>query len=578
MAGTVTWYANALTGDDGNTGASITDPVETFGAALALAVASGTGDETIELQGGPGQVYTQSGVHLINMAGALTIRTRDVSGVVSTGTPSAFSRDDRPIFRSAHASASLFVISIGDLTVSGVDFDGADTGLSAISYGSDVPFEASDCLFRSFTAHGHQLRTNGIARRNIYSANGTHGIDITSASEVQFCAFLDSGEEAIGRAAGTADTIQNCAFVRSSSASVKTYPIENQGGSETITNCLFVDNLSDYGAKTTTADFSSAFSRDTSTYQKSGNWNGGTGASQFEIDPDWYTEPTTDPSTWAIRSVALAFGGTTTAELYTLDGTAITSKPPIGPMGLSLAADPIVIPRGTHSALVRLRSGYFVAGNAEVDAWTLTGGTRPPWVAAATLGGAVTLNGAQAYTDLTITTDRTLREDTDYTLTTTGTLYASESWVTPGVFSGLRPSLTGGVQSSSAPVLLDFHAPWVREDGAPGGFWEVGSDGDYKLTGGIETVKKVVWGWLLTRIGEIVHAPGFGTRLRHKQTRPADLDLDAKQLANGLSRGIPWVDSASVRMEFTRDNHIRVGVRVRAFGEIINETRTVSAS
>lgn len=338
-----------------------------------------------------------------------------------------------------------------------------------------------------------------------------------------------------------------------------------------IQNTLVVDNYCRQGLSGSTHTTSNCYTSDAGTYHYDGNWQGATDADDYSHPPLFLDEDNGDFH--LSPSSALLGLGSAVGMPRLFDRRAMPSPPPIGALGAP--AEGALVVRGTHRLFLTVDGGYFDATHTDVNAWTLSGVDRPPWVATATLSDASEVSGETVYSELTLTTDRPMLEAETYTLTTELPLHDDTEWSPEFEFTGMRTSLQGGSESSPGPLLLDYHAPLVREDGVPGGFFEIGDDGDYVLTGGIESVKKAVWAWLLTSKGRLFYAPEFGSPLQLKRKRPADLQEVGQQLARGMAREIPWVDSARVTLGF-KGNHLRVHVVVRAFGETINESRTVA--
>lgn len=119
--------------------------------------------------------------------------------------------------------------------------------------------------------------------------------------------------------------------------------------------------------------------------------------------------------------------------------------------------------------------------------------------------------------------------------------------------------------SPTVPPMLDIDAPIVPANGLT-----VAPSGDYKLTGELATVEKVIWSALLTKSGELDWDPQFGANLRHKRLRPADLSAERRRIVQ-LVEAVPHVTRAEVQLLFS-DDEIAVAVYAETdFGTL--ETR-----
>jgi len=101
--------------------------------------------------------------------------------------------------------------------------------------------------------------------------------------------------------------------------------------------------------------------------------------------------------------------------------------------------------------------------------------------------------------------------------------------------------------SPTVPALLDIDAPI-----APANGFTLAPSGDYKLSGELATVEKMIWHALLTPAGSFDWDPDFGSALRHKRLRPSELAAERRRIVQ-LVAAIPYVTSASVQLLFDGD-------------------------
>lgn len=574
MASATIWYVDADDGDNGNGGASTGDAFADLSTAIDAAVSDGGANQIIRIMAA--SAATNETAQKTFSLDSLTIEAYDASNLTPDDT--GFDFDSLPVVNCNMTGDFLRPTHASALTVKGIEFNGLTTCDEA--YGTTTTgatLEASDCIFRGFDQNAVRVKQGSVFQRCLFrdSVDGAMVVGASGTSvKFESCIFLDCTTLAIDKHASShLVELRNCLIT---GCGASTYPIDFATTSTywVIENCIFFDNPTTYALPGSTYTANNCYTSDGATYHTTDNYSGTADADDYEHNP-LFADAAAEDYHLQTSSPLLSLGTAVSVTLL-YDRAAMPATPPIGPLFAATTPSPRVIPRGTHQFLVKMDSGFLLAAHGEEDHWTLTGEDRPPWVATVTLGGSLDISGTTVYTQATVTTDRALKESVSYTLTTSEALYDSQSWTSPSAFSGLRPSLTGGAESTPAPILLDLHAPWVREDGLPGGFFEIGADGTYTLTGGIHTVKKAVWAWLLTRLRELHYAPEFGSFLELKQLRPADLRERAVQLADAMVSAIPWVDSAHVTMQF-RDNHLRVGVVVRAFGREVREIAEVAA-
>jgi len=101
--------------------------------------------------------------------------------------------------------------------------------------------------------------------------------------------------------------------------------------------------------------------------------------------------------------------------------------------------------------------------------------------------------------------------------------------------------------SPTVPALLDIDAPL-----APANGFTLAPSGDYKLSGELATVEKMIWHALLTPAGSFDWDPDFGSALRHKRLRPSDLAAERRRIVQVVSQ-IPHVTNVSVQLLFDGD-------------------------
>lgn len=104
--------------------------------------------------------------------------------------------------------------------------------------------------------------------------------------------------------------------------------------------------------------------------------------------------------------------------------------------------------------------------------------------------------------------------------------------------------------SPTVPALLDIDAPTIPANG-----FTLAPSGDYKLSGELATVEKVVWAAVRTPAGSLDWDPGFGSALRLRRLRPADLAAERRRLAE-LVRAVPHVTGVNVQLLFDGDEMI----------------------
>lgn len=118
------------------------------------------------------------------------------------------------------------------------------------------------------------------------------------------------------------------------------------------------------------------------------------------------------------------------------------------------------------------------------------------------------------------------------------------AWVGCDIYAPL-PTLLH--TSPTVPALLDIDAPVVPASG-----FTLAPSGDYLLSGEKTTVEKMIWAALLTPRGSLDWAPNFGSSLRLKRRRPADLAAERRRIVQ-VVEAIPHVSSASVQLLFDGD-------------------------
>jgi hypothetical protein len=133
-------------------------------------------------------------------------------------------------------------------------------------------------------------------------------------------------------------------------------------------------------------------------------------------------------------------------------------------------------------------------------------------------------------------------------------------------FSGPRRNLALE-RSPDDRALLDIDAPVVREDGI-GGTFTLDETRDWALTGGVETITKVIWSRLLEGPGARPWAPWLGSGLKLKTLRPVDV-RDAQKRIEDEVRSVPYVRDASVQLTWTPGGMMTVVVRAQTdFGRV----------
>ncbi len=99
----------------------------------------------------------------------------------------------------------------------------------------------------------------------------------------------------------------------------------------------------------------------------------------------------------------------------------------------------------------------------------------------------------------------------------------------------------------TVPALLDIDAPVIPANG-----FTLAPSGDYKLTGELATVEKILWATILTPLGALDWDPAFGSRLELKRLRPVDLAAERRRIAQ-LAATVPYVTRVDVQLLFEDD-------------------------
>jgi hypothetical protein len=116
--------------------------------------------------------------------------------------------------------------------------------------------------------------------------------------------------------------------------------------------------------------------------------------------------------------------------------------------------------------------------------------------------------------------------------------------------------------TTMAVALLDIDAPAVPANG-----FTLAPSGDYKLSGELATVEKMIWAILLTPEGSFDWDPDFGSNLRLKRLRPADLGAMRRKI-QGMVQQIPYVRAASVQLLFDADEMMVSVYADTTFGDL----------
>lgn len=560
-----TYYVNTSTGDDSNDGsegapwATLTKASSTIAADDTVMVAPGT--------------YTEAS---LTWPSRCTILGVDAAGVSSDDpfTETELDRTTLPIVTAASGSMVMNLSSAGPYYVRGLRFNVASLalGVNATSSSSAI-LEIKDCEFWGATFRQLAIRNASTVERCVFRDGTAYGVYVAGGNDqvVRACEFRDLANAAIYHITNGNQQVENCTFLRTCSAQTFWNYTITSTGVMTIKNCLSVDNHSKYGGANAW-QYSNAWTSDGATYHTSGNWNGGAGTGSQSADPLFEDEPA-DDLRLGTGSPSLEAGTTATAT-HLADGQAMPVSPPqgayigVGVPPLSQKSKTV----GTHQVQIDLTNGYFDGDNADPDTWTITGVTTAPLVATVTLSQSSVQGSDTVYSVATLHTDRPLLEHVTYTITTATAIY-NDLTISDVVIPGIRSSYLVGPGAPPGAPLRDFSAPLVRADGAPGGFYDHGDDGDYELTGGVATILKAVWAVLLTGRGELSWSPEFGSAARLKRLAPADKALEAKRLRAQVL-AIPYVTDATVTLEI-KTNAAWISVSVRTdFGDA-TQTREV---
>lgn len=169
--------------------------------------------------------------------------------------------------------------------------------------------------------------------------------------------------------------------------------------------------------------------------------------------------------------------------------------------------------------------------------------------------GRVTLN--EALDRAVLVTDAPFMPAVAYVLTPPP-FYASAA--DPATFLG--PRHAGPVDGGGSDRLVDVAAPVIR-DGAMGGDYRLGADGDRELAGGLATITKALWHVLLRD----------ASALRWKGLAPVRVMAEERRLSLAAATVIN-VRSAEVFLRQDGD-HTRVTLRAETdLGPIADERRT----
>lgn len=170
---------------------------------------------------------------------------------------------------------------------------------------------------------------------------------------------------------------------------------------------------------------------------------------------------------------------------------------------------------------------------------------------------AVELNAER--TEAVITLDRPMLHGVTYTFSTTA-LRADDSDSPEFEVVGIAP--TAPARGTEPGELVDIQGGLGSSYGSAG-------SGDLAKSAGLETLRKLVIGHLVTIAGSVPYAPGYGSDLGHKQGRPASLEDAAKRIARGIEQ-IPRVTSASVTLTWD-GGHLIADLRVQSdLGELVD--------
>jgi hypothetical protein len=477
-------------------------------ATAALGLAAASSGDTVTLADG---TYTE---HSLHVPAGVILRGTSRAGTIIDASGGGAGTDGVII------DSSTGVPQVQTLTIN-----------NAVRYGitgnsTNRRFNVTDVAINNPGSHGlNRLADDSTVTRVKVTEAGGRGANGNTAKILMYAVeVVDCADE--GVYATKAGTVLEHITSVGCAASSGGYQIQGGTGA-TARNCI-----AHAGGVATSSGITAGTYVACNSYGHSGN--------DFAASPD-AASITTDPLFVDLdgrdlrlqaASPAVAAGSTTATTLTDVDGKTYGPIPAMGAHARPFIA--YVVPRG--EAVIWLRAtDTFSADAASPESWSLGGPSERGLVA------AVSVNA----TDATLTLDRPMREGVTYTLTTTATVgglgdLPAVSWVAMPV--------TVAPRGTEAGELGDIYA-------APGETYKTDDSGDLANSAGLETLRKVVIRYLLTAIGSVVYAPGYGGGLAHKRPKPVDLDDAGKRIARGIE-GLPGITAARVTLTWSGDHVI----------------------
>ena len=406
------------------------------------------------------------------------------------------------------------------MTLRRVTVTGNDVGVYRIATGSTI----DQCKFHDNTVEGVKVVTG-------------QAIAVTAS------AFYDNGGDGL-QAVSAGNTADRCDFYANNTAGGVAQC--NLGTAGVATECIAEDGAA-IGIKAATAVRCSATDNGT------------------DYDVSTNTDPVTGPVEWTDAAAGVFTIGPTSAAYHAGEPSAVVTDlagvayhaetPSIGALeGPDVPTDFAVV-RGIAKVWLKTAPAW-TADAAAPSAWTVSGPARIGLVA------AVALNVDR--TEATLTLDRPMLHGVSYTFSTTA-LRADDSE---------SPDLTVTGIAATAPARGTEPGELVDIQGGVGNTYASAASGDLAKSAGLETLRKLVIGQLVTILGSVPYAPGYGSDLGHKQRRPADLEDAAKRIARGIEQ-IPRVTSAGVTLTWD-GGHLIADIRVLSdLGELVDLVEVV---